>query len=150
MLSRRRNEEVIIADRCRVKVVAIEGSQVRLGFTAPMDIEIRRAEVPDLKRRGQAGEQATENPSHEEVAAQALRLYDQAVASRAAMRERLEARIAELERERNEALAVCYAVGEWIDGRCTAEDLRKTYDEVFPGDIGQIVAAEERLAEVAT
>lgn len=37
----------------------------------------------------------------------------------------------DLRQQRNEALAVCWAVEEWMDGRCTAEDVKETWRRVF-------------------
>jgi carbon storage regulator len=45
VLSRRVGEEVVIADNIRLAVVAIRGKSVRLGFTAPADVLIRREEL---------------------------------------------------------------------------------------------------------
>jgi carbon storage regulator len=47
VLSRRVGEEVVIGDNIRVTVLDIRGNQVRLGFTAPGNIVIRRSELPD-------------------------------------------------------------------------------------------------------
>jgi carbon storage regulator CsrA len=45
VLSRKVNEEIIIAGNIRVTVVSIRGNQVRLGFTAPKDVSIQRSEL---------------------------------------------------------------------------------------------------------
>jgi len=45
VLSRKVGEEIVIADNIRVTVVAIRGNQVRLGFSAPDNIPIQRAEL---------------------------------------------------------------------------------------------------------
>jgi carbon storage regulator len=45
VLSRKPGEEVVISDNIRLTVVAIRGHQVRLGFTAPPDVSIRREEL---------------------------------------------------------------------------------------------------------
>jgi carbon storage regulator len=45
VLSRKLGEEVVIGDDIRVTVVAIRGNQVRLGFTAPAEVSIRREEL---------------------------------------------------------------------------------------------------------
>ena len=46
--SRRRHEEIRIGDQVVVKVLAVSGTQVVLGITAPTAVPIRRAEVPVL------------------------------------------------------------------------------------------------------
>jgi carbon storage regulator len=51
VLSRKVGEEIIIADRIRVRVLSIHGNQVRLGFVAPRDVQIHRAELLDPGRR---------------------------------------------------------------------------------------------------
>lgn len=45
VLSRKRDESVIIGDEIRVTVVEIRGDKVRLGFSGPRDIDIHREEV---------------------------------------------------------------------------------------------------------
>lgn len=45
VLTRKTGEQVIIGDGIRVVVVGIQGNKVRLGFTAPEDVPIRREEL---------------------------------------------------------------------------------------------------------
>jgi len=45
VLSRKLGEQIIIDDHIRITVVAIHGNQVRLGISAPRDVEIHREEV---------------------------------------------------------------------------------------------------------
>ena len=48
VLSRKLGETVVIGDQVRVTVIAIQGNQVRLGFSAPQDVRIFREELlPD-------------------------------------------------------------------------------------------------------
>jgi carbon storage regulator len=47
VLSRKIGEEIVIGDNIRVMVVAVRGNQVRLGFSAPGDVAIHRAELRD-------------------------------------------------------------------------------------------------------
>jgi carbon storage regulator len=47
VLSRKVGEEVIINDNIRVTVVAIKGDRIRLGFTAPNNVTVNRAEIQD-------------------------------------------------------------------------------------------------------
>ena len=48
VLSRKIGEEIIIGDNIRVTVVAVRGNQVRLGFSAPGDVSIQRAELVEF------------------------------------------------------------------------------------------------------
>ena len=45
VLSRKVGETVVIGEHIRVTVVAVQGSQVRLGFAAPDDVRIFREEL---------------------------------------------------------------------------------------------------------
>lgn len=45
VLSRKVGEEVIIGDGIRLKVLSIQGQQVRLGFVAPRSVQIHRQEL---------------------------------------------------------------------------------------------------------
>ena len=45
VLSRKVGEEIVIGDSIRVRVVAIQGNQIRLGFVAPRDVKISREEL---------------------------------------------------------------------------------------------------------
>jgi len=54
VLTRQRNETVIVGDDIYVTVVDIRGDKVRLGFTAPRKITVFRKEVYDLIRKENA------------------------------------------------------------------------------------------------
>jgi carbon storage regulator len=45
VLSRHREESVHLSDSIVVQVLAIKGDRVRLGFTAPQDVQIVRSEL---------------------------------------------------------------------------------------------------------
>ncbi|MBN2162804.1 MAG: carbon storage regulator CsrA [Pontiellaceae bacterium] len=45
VLTRKSDESVILGDNIEVKVLAVRGEQVSLGFTAPADMRIHRKEV---------------------------------------------------------------------------------------------------------
>lgn len=47
VLSRKKNESIIINDHIVVTVVEIRGDKVRLGIEAPKDISVHRREVYD-------------------------------------------------------------------------------------------------------
>ncbi len=46
VLTRKTDQEIVIAGNVRVKVLAVRGNQVRLGIEAPEEISIRRTESP--------------------------------------------------------------------------------------------------------
>ena len=54
VLSRKKNEHIIINDNIVVTVIEIRGDKVRLGFDAPKEVPIRRREVYDAIRRCEA------------------------------------------------------------------------------------------------
>ena len=45
VLTRKADQEIVIADNIRVRVLEIRGRQVRLGIVAPKEISVHRAEV---------------------------------------------------------------------------------------------------------
>jgi carbon storage regulator len=45
VLSRKPGEEIVIGGNIRVMVVEVRGNKVRLGFTAPPEVPIRRDEL---------------------------------------------------------------------------------------------------------
>lgn len=45
VLSRKIGEEVVIGDDIRVRVLSVQGNQVRLGFVAPRSVQIHRQEL---------------------------------------------------------------------------------------------------------
>ena len=51
VLSRKRDEQIVIFDNIVVTVVDIRGDKVRLGIEAPVDIPIHRQEVFDAIQR---------------------------------------------------------------------------------------------------
>src|SRR6266513_2420136 len=51
VLSRQRDETIIIGDDIEIPVVDIRGDKVRLGVTAPKSISVHRKEVYDAIRR---------------------------------------------------------------------------------------------------
>lgn len=52
VLSRKVGEEIVIGEHIRVRVLSIQGNQIRLGFVAPRDVQIHRDELlqPGRKR----------------------------------------------------------------------------------------------------
>lgn len=49
VLTRKRNEEIVINERIRVFVTSLNGGRVKLGIEAPADFTIRRGELPPNK-----------------------------------------------------------------------------------------------------
>lgn len=51
VLSRQRDETIVIGDNIEITVVDIRGDKVRLGITAPIEIPVHRKEVYDAIQR---------------------------------------------------------------------------------------------------
>ncbi len=64
VLSRKKDEKIVIGDNISIMVVEIRGDKVRLGIEAPRDVSVHRREVYDaIKRRevdGIPSEETTE------------------------------------------------------------------------------------------
>lgn len=45
VLTRKRNESIIINDTIELTVLAIDGDQIKLGINAPKDVDIHRKEI---------------------------------------------------------------------------------------------------------
>ncbi len=54
VLSRKRNESVVINDQIVVTVIDVRGDKVRLGIQAPRDVPIHRSEVMAAIQRAQS------------------------------------------------------------------------------------------------
>lgn len=54
ILTRQRDEKIIIGDNIEIMVVDIRGEKVRLGITAPTDIPVHRQEVAEAIARENA------------------------------------------------------------------------------------------------
>ena len=66
VLSRKKNESIVINDDITIVVVEIRGDKVRLGVEAPKEVPVHRREVFDAIRRNEAaagskGKQASVN-----------------------------------------------------------------------------------------
>lgn len=64
VLSRKKNESIVINDDITIVVVEIRGDKVRLGVEAPKEIPVHRREVYDAIRRNEAasGDKPTGEP----------------------------------------------------------------------------------------
>jgi len=62
VLSRKKNESIVINDDITIVVVEIRGDKVRLGIEAPKEVPVHRREVFDAIRRNEsaAGSKAKE------------------------------------------------------------------------------------------
>ncbi len=58
VLSRKKNESIIINDNITIVVVEIRGDKVRLGVDAPKEVPVHRQEVYEAIRRSAAAEAA--------------------------------------------------------------------------------------------
>jgi carbon storage regulator len=58
VLSRKKNESIIINDDITIVVVEIRGDKVRLGVEAPKEVPVHRNEVYEAIRRNQSPAQA--------------------------------------------------------------------------------------------
>lgn len=45
VLSRKKGESIMIGDQIELKVLSIEGDQVKLGIVAPKNVKVHRSEV---------------------------------------------------------------------------------------------------------
>jgi carbon storage regulator len=62
VLSRHRDESIIIGDDIVVTVVEIRGDKVRLGISAPADISVHRHQVYEAIQREKRGEAPSRSP----------------------------------------------------------------------------------------
>lgn len=56
VLSRKRNEQIVIDNSIVVTIVDIRGDKVRLGIEAPVDVSVHRKEVSDAILRNRENE----------------------------------------------------------------------------------------------
>ena len=59
VLSRKKNESIVINNDITIVVVEIRGDKVRLGIEAPKEVPVHRREVYDAIRRNDAAAQQT-------------------------------------------------------------------------------------------
>ncbi len=60
VLSRKKNESIIINDNITIVVVEIRGDKVRLGVEAPKEVPVHRSEVMDRIHQNEAARKAAE------------------------------------------------------------------------------------------
>ncbi len=60
VLSRKKNESIVINDNIVVMVIEIRGDKVRLGIEAPKDLPVHRHEVYEAIKRSEEAAKATD------------------------------------------------------------------------------------------
>jgi carbon storage regulator len=63
VLSRKKNESIVINNDITVTVVEIRGDKVRLGIVAPKEVPVHRQEVYDAIHHGKAGTEPAASPT---------------------------------------------------------------------------------------
>lgn len=58
VLSRKKNESIVINDDITIVVVEVRGDKVRLGVEAPKEVPVHRREVYDRRMREEAAKEA--------------------------------------------------------------------------------------------
>jgi len=58
VLSRQKDESIMIGDDVEITIVDVRGDKVRLGITAPKSIPVHRREVYEAIQREKSGEKA--------------------------------------------------------------------------------------------
>jgi carbon storage regulator len=64
VLSRKKNESIVINNDITIVVVEIRGDKVRLGVEAPKEVPVHRREVYEAIRRNEAEADAAGAPPH--------------------------------------------------------------------------------------
>ena len=62
VLSRQRDESIMIGDDVEIIIVDVRGDKVRLGITAPKAIPVHRREIYDAIQREKAEKKQTQKP----------------------------------------------------------------------------------------
>jgi carbon storage regulator len=63
VLSRKKDEKIIIGDSISIMVIDIRGDKVRLGIDAPRDVSVHRREVYEaIKKESEKAQEAERNP----------------------------------------------------------------------------------------
>lgn len=61
VLSRKKNESIVINDDITIVVVEIRGDKVRLGVEAPKEVPVHRREVYDAIKRNEKSDKAAQD-----------------------------------------------------------------------------------------
>jgi len=70
VLSRQRDESIMIGDNVEIIIVDVRGDKVRLGITAPKEIPVHRREIYDAIQREKAEKKAAEKQQEKEPKAE--------------------------------------------------------------------------------
>ncbi len=63
VLTRKRNESIIISDEIKVTIVEVKGDQVKLGITAPKEVTVHREEIYlEIQRENKLAVQSETKP----------------------------------------------------------------------------------------
>ena len=65
VLSRQKDESIIIGDDVEITIVDVRGDKVRLGITAPKSIPVHRREVYEAIQREKREKEAQENQAQQ-------------------------------------------------------------------------------------
>jgi carbon storage regulator len=65
VLSRKKNERIVIGENIVITVVEVRGDRVRLGIEAPQEVPIHRSEVHDAITKEQQSEAVVEQVPQE-------------------------------------------------------------------------------------
>ena len=66
VLSRQKDQSIIIGDNIEVTIVDVRGDKVRLGITAPKDVPVHRREIYEAIQREKKEHAGQEKPQGEE------------------------------------------------------------------------------------
>ena len=69
VLSRQRDESIMIGDDVEIIIVDVRGDKVRLGITAPKSIPVHRREIYDAIQREKTDKKETEKQPEKEARA---------------------------------------------------------------------------------
>jgi carbon storage regulator len=72
VLSRQRDESIMIGDDVEITIVDVRGDKVRLGITAPKSIPVHRREIYDAIQREKSQSEAGETGETTEAEAEAV------------------------------------------------------------------------------
>jgi carbon storage regulator len=61
VLSRQRDETIVIGDSIRITIVEVRGDKVRIGIDAPRDVTVHRQEIYEAIKREMNGADSREN-----------------------------------------------------------------------------------------
>jgi len=61
VLSRQKDESIMVGDNVEITIVDVRGDKVRLGITAPREVPVHRKEVFEAIKREEAEKQSLKN-----------------------------------------------------------------------------------------